>query len=188
MSHSRPKPAQSNSLKAEPGSGGWIRTNDQRINSPLRYRCATPDQRWSGRIATEPDGVKPPSRSPPCRQGHDSPGTGACCRNAAAQRRPRARNSGAGRAMSGARKPSVRRTRRRLRPSNAAATRPPRRDQPRGRAGHVWGAKAKRPEDAPAIEAIKSGRNAAAAPRLKVQPGTPCLRRDSQAAGGGAGA
>ncbi len=26
------------------GSGGWIRTNDQRINSPLRYRCATPDQ------------------------------------------------------------------------------------------------------------------------------------------------
>ena len=25
------------------GSGGWIRTNDQRINSPLRYRCATPD-------------------------------------------------------------------------------------------------------------------------------------------------
>ena len=23
------------------GSPGWIRTNDQRINSPLRYRCAT---------------------------------------------------------------------------------------------------------------------------------------------------
>lgn len=28
----------------EDGSGGWIRTNDQRINSPLRYRCATPDR------------------------------------------------------------------------------------------------------------------------------------------------
>ena len=26
------------------GSGGRIRTYDQRINSPLRYRCATPDQ------------------------------------------------------------------------------------------------------------------------------------------------
>jgi hypothetical protein len=25
------------------GSGGWIRTSDQRINSPLRYRCATPE-------------------------------------------------------------------------------------------------------------------------------------------------
>ena len=23
------------------GSSGWIRTSDQRINSPLRYRCAT---------------------------------------------------------------------------------------------------------------------------------------------------
>ena len=25
------------------GSGGRIRTYDQRINSPLRYRCATPE-------------------------------------------------------------------------------------------------------------------------------------------------
>jgi hypothetical protein len=32
----------------EDGSGGWIRTNDQRINSPLRYRCATPDQPVGG--------------------------------------------------------------------------------------------------------------------------------------------
>ena len=27
----------------EVGSGGRIRTYDQRINSPLRYRCATPE-------------------------------------------------------------------------------------------------------------------------------------------------
>ena len=27
------------------GSGGWGRTSDQRINSPLRYHCATPEQR-----------------------------------------------------------------------------------------------------------------------------------------------
>ena len=27
------------------GSGGRIRTYDQRINSPLRYRCATPECR-----------------------------------------------------------------------------------------------------------------------------------------------
>ena len=27
----------------EAGSGGRIRTYDQRINSPLRYRCATPE-------------------------------------------------------------------------------------------------------------------------------------------------
>ncbi len=26
------------------GSGGRIRTYDQRINSPLRYRCATPEE------------------------------------------------------------------------------------------------------------------------------------------------
>jgi hypothetical protein len=26
------------------GSPGWIRTNDQRINSPLRYRCATGEE------------------------------------------------------------------------------------------------------------------------------------------------
>jgi hypothetical protein len=25
------------------GSGGWIRTSDQLINSQLRYRCATPE-------------------------------------------------------------------------------------------------------------------------------------------------
>ena len=34
--------------KGRRGSGGWIRTNDQRINSPLRYRCATPDQPRGG--------------------------------------------------------------------------------------------------------------------------------------------
>ena len=33
------------------GSGGRIRTYDQRINSPLRYRCATPDQCVGGYIA-----------------------------------------------------------------------------------------------------------------------------------------
>ncbi len=33
------------------GSGGRIRTYDQRINSPLRYRCATPDQCVAGCIA-----------------------------------------------------------------------------------------------------------------------------------------
>ena len=27
------------------GSGGWIRTSDQLINSQLRYHCATPE--WS---------------------------------------------------------------------------------------------------------------------------------------------
>ena len=26
------------------GSGGWIRTSDQLINSQLRYRCATPER------------------------------------------------------------------------------------------------------------------------------------------------
>ena len=26
------------------GSGGWIRTSDQLINSQLRYHCATPEQ------------------------------------------------------------------------------------------------------------------------------------------------
>ena len=61
------------------------------------------------------------------------------------------------------------------------------RAQQRGRARHVWGAKAKRPEDAPAIEAIKSGRNAAAAPRPTARPGRPCLGRESQASGGRAG-
>ena len=30
-------------LEKEIGSGGRIRTYDQRINSPLRYRCATPE-------------------------------------------------------------------------------------------------------------------------------------------------
>ena len=28
-----------------PGSGGRIRTGDQDVNSVLRYRCATPDQK-----------------------------------------------------------------------------------------------------------------------------------------------
>ncbi len=27
------------------GSGGWIRTSDQLINSQLRYHCATPEQK-----------------------------------------------------------------------------------------------------------------------------------------------
>ncbi len=31
------------STKGIDGSGGRIRTYDQRINSPLRYRCATPE-------------------------------------------------------------------------------------------------------------------------------------------------
>lgn len=26
------------------GSGGWIRTSDQLINSQLRYHCATPER------------------------------------------------------------------------------------------------------------------------------------------------
>ena len=30
----------------EDGSGGWIRTSDQLINSQLRYHCATPERRW----------------------------------------------------------------------------------------------------------------------------------------------
>lgn len=33
------------------GSGGRIRTYDQRINSPLRYRCATPDHHGAGELA-----------------------------------------------------------------------------------------------------------------------------------------
>jgi hypothetical protein len=32
-------------VSEEDGSGGRIRTYDQRINSPLRYRCATPEYR-----------------------------------------------------------------------------------------------------------------------------------------------
>ena len=30
------------------GSPGWIRTSDKRINSPLRYRCATGESRSAG--------------------------------------------------------------------------------------------------------------------------------------------
>ena len=35
------------SLRQKSGSGGWGRTSDQRINSPLRYHCATPEQKES---------------------------------------------------------------------------------------------------------------------------------------------
>lgn len=70
------------------GSGGWIRTNDQRINSPLRYRCATPDQPRSAAIATEPGRVKPPSaRRSTLRAAAgsaDRPDIGQCGRTAAA--------------------------------------------------------------------------------------------------------
>lgn len=45
-------------MSGNPGSGGWIRTNDQRINSPLRYRCATPDQPGAGPIAAPFSGAK----------------------------------------------------------------------------------------------------------------------------------
>ena len=34
----------------EIGSGGWIRTSDQLINSQLRYHCATPEQKLKTRI------------------------------------------------------------------------------------------------------------------------------------------
>ncbi len=30
------------------GSGGWIRTSDQLINSQLRYHCATPERGENG--------------------------------------------------------------------------------------------------------------------------------------------
>ena len=30
------------------GSGGWIRTSDQLINSQLRYHCATPERSTGG--------------------------------------------------------------------------------------------------------------------------------------------
>ena len=46
------------------GSGGRIRTYDQRINSPLRYRCATPEYRHA--IRTGPVTLCPPSYA---RQG-----------------------------------------------------------------------------------------------------------------------
>ena len=36
------------------GSGGWIRTSDQLINSQLRYHCATPEQS-SGAYYTKTD-------------------------------------------------------------------------------------------------------------------------------------
>lgn len=32
-------------LQLQIGSGGWIRTSDQLINSQLRYHCATPELR-----------------------------------------------------------------------------------------------------------------------------------------------
>jgi hypothetical protein len=38
-------------IPAGDGSGGRIRTYDQRINSPLRYRCATPEYPKLGRAA-----------------------------------------------------------------------------------------------------------------------------------------
>ena len=38
-------PEATSKRSASSGSGGWGRTSDQRINSPLRYHCATPEQR-----------------------------------------------------------------------------------------------------------------------------------------------
>ena len=38
------RPASLGGQKGEIGSGGWIRTSDQLINSQLRYHCATPER------------------------------------------------------------------------------------------------------------------------------------------------
>src|SRR5215216_4268007 len=57
--------------KGKAGYGGRIRTYDQRINSPLRYRCATPEnleavsasfeRRWDAYITSFPRGKTHPA-------------------------------------------------------------------------------------------------------------------------------
>ena len=50
------RPASLGGQKGEIGSGGWIRTSDQLINSQLRYHCATPERSIDAYYSKSPCG------------------------------------------------------------------------------------------------------------------------------------